>query len=198
MDTPPLKRVKTQLAPQGSSNDAAFTVQAFFPSEADFASKGTIILPFVQHYRDHGFCLLRGLVSEEEMDSLREELEYFRNHCPSERGGQLDADGKSIPGSPSAYSFVGGGKPKGDDERTFIASDDLVLTRINGAVSFPPEDTAGAAARKMAAHPSLLKAVERIYGEDFIPYGDSYVVKPPQDGAGWDWHQVLCFVLHFK
>jgi hypothetical protein len=126
------------------------------------------------------------------MGGLRAELDYVRKHCPSERGGRLDADGKHIPGSSSAYSFVGGGKPKGDDERTFIASDDLVLTRVNGVVSFPPEDNAGAAARKMAAHPNLLRAVESIYGNDFIPYGDSYVLKPPQDGAGWDWHQVLC------
>jgi len=134
----------------------------------------------LQHYREKGYVLLKSLLSPEEVADLRAEVEELIHRAPCERGSKKDKEGNAVPGGPEYYNFTD--PVKGDDPRTFTSTRS-VLNRINYMFNFAP------AALRCAGNPKVLQVAEDIYGADFVPFSESYVVKPPEDGAGFCWHQ---------
>jgi len=43
--------------------------------------------------------------------------------------------------------------------------------------------------RRMYGNPRILKCIESIYDPDFLPFAESIVIKMPDDGAPFPWHQ---------
>ena len=135
----------------------------------------------VAHYKHTGFVVLRGLYDPLEVADIREEFEHLLEHCPAERGSAVDKHGRPVPGgSGSYYNFTD--PDGGDDPRTFNATK-VVLNRVNDPLSFAP------AVRTAYGSPRLLACAASIYGADVVPFGQSHVLKPPRDGAGFSWHQ---------
>ena len=58
------------------------------------------------------------------------------------------------------------------------------MNRINSPLPRSPT------IQRCYGNPRMLRAVERIYGEDFCPFAESLVLKNPHDGAGFTFHQV--------
>lgn len=137
----------------------------------------------LEQYKTKGYVLLRQMLSPREVAELQAELDDLIERSPLERGDEVDKTGKPLPGRlTDNYKFTD--PVKADDPRTWVnASAKAVLNRIAGVIQFAPQALA------TAGNPRLLAAVEDIYGADFVPFGESYVLKPPNDGAGFTWHQ---------
>ena len=133
------------------------------------------------HYHEFGFVVLRGLYDVAEVTALRAEFESLLDHCPSERGSEVDRYGLPVLGSPTHYNFTD--PVRGDDPRTFNSTK-VVLNRVNDPLSFSP------AIRTAYGAPRLLACATSLYGSDVVPFGQSLVLKPPHDGAGFSFHQV--------
>jgi hypothetical protein len=137
------------------------------------------------HYKQFGFVVLRQLYEPWEVGVLRDEFEELLERAPSPRGSQTDRHGQPIPsaGQPEpARHFKFTDPERGDDPRTFNSSKET-LNRVDGALGFMP------AIRRAYGAPRLLASAATLLGDDFVPFGDSYVTKPPRDGAGFTFHQ---------
>ena len=133
-------------------------------------------------YREQGFTVVPGLLAPGELERLRAELEDLVRRAPAGRGSALDAQGEAVPGGAVYFNFTD--PAAGDDPRTFNATNcKTTLNRVNQMFKFAPR------ALQAAGSPRLLGAVQDIYGPGFVPFGESYVVKAPGDGAGFAWHQ---------
>ena len=132
------------------------------------------------HYHEFGFVVLRSLYDAAEVEGLRAEFEHLLAHRPVERGSAVDAHGALVPGSARHYNFTD--PVRGDDPRTFNTTK-VVLNRVNDPLSFAP------AIRTAYGSPKLLACASSLYGPDVVPFGQSLVLKPPHDGAGFSFHQ---------
>ena len=164
------------------------------------------------HYRRWGFAVVRGLLPVAEAAAVAAASQRLIERAPSERGGALDAQGRPCPDS-AAYSFTD--PVKADDARTYLhAGQQFVLNRINSPLPMaeplrvmcappPPSSSSHRAAhtpcqcplsaRVRASRygsPRLLGTVQAIYGSDFVPFAESLVLKQPDSGAGFRFHQV--------
>ena len=135
----------------------------------------------IEHYYEHGYVILRSLYDKREVDELRAEYEHLLDHRPSERGSSLDRYGRPVPGGDASH-FNFTDPVTGDDPRTFNATT-TVLNRVNDPMSFAP------AVRTAYGSPRLLACATSLYGADVVPFGQSLVLKPPRDGAGFSFHQ---------
>lgn len=141
-----------------------------------------------EHYRTQGYVLVPQVLSADEVADLHKEFADLFARKPKARGGKLDTVGNPIPGPTEHFSFTD--TEKGDDPRTYT-SKTQVLNRINQMFLFAP------AALRTAGNPRLLGLVEDLYGPDFLPFGEAYVVKPPKEGAGWSFHQDTGVAIDF-
>ena len=174
-----LRRLHAELRPRG----AAAAPQLELADDAhsgEQLSRG-LTASQVAHYKEFGFVVLRRLYEPVEVSALRSEFDHLLKHCPAERGSPVDNSGGPVPGSPGNYNFTD--PVSGDDPRTFNSSTE-VLNRVNGCMHFCE------ACRTAYGSRRLLSSAESIYGRDFLPFGISYVLKPPHHGAGFSWHQV--------
>lgn len=131
-------------------------------------------------YHKRGFVVVPNLLASGELERLRNELERLVEGAPAGRGVAVDTQGRDVLGGPTYYNFTD--PVEADDPRTFNSTK-TTLNRINQMFKFAPR------ALQAAGSPRLLGAVEDIYGPGFVPFGESYVVKTPGDGAGFAWHQ---------
>eukprot|EP01048_Picozoa_sp_COSAG05_P018197 COSAG05_NODE_2619_length_2831_cov_3.448023_1_plen_254_part_10 len=155
------------------------------PERSGAALLGGLTAAQVQHYRQNGFVVLRRLYEPSEVDVLREEFNTLLDRAPGVRGSGMDARGDPIPSAhlPAAASFFKFTDPeRGDDPRTFNSTE-RVFNRVDDALAFMP------AIRRSYGSPRLLASAASLLGADFVPFGDSYVAKPPRDGAGFTFHQ---------
>eukprot|EP01048_Picozoa_sp_COSAG05_P021155 COSAG05_NODE_3807_length_1829_cov_8.721473_1_plen_338_part_00 len=133
------------------------------------------------HYCRHGFCRVRSLLSAAEAEAVLAASRDLISYAPAQRSGSLDVQGRVCP-APGSYSFTD--PVKADDSRTYLhAGQQFVLNRINAPL--PMSETL----RTMYGSPRLLSTVEAIYGADFVPFAESLVLKQPDSGAGFRFHQ---------
>jgi hypothetical protein len=133
------------------------------------------------HYGEFGFVVIKGMLSQLEASSVLAAARELIDNAPAERGGTLDRDGRQCK-HPGAYAFTD--PVTADDARTYLVpGQGLVLNRISAPMPMAP------AFRTVFGNPRMLRAVERIYGRDFCPFAESLVLKNPQDGAGFQFHQ---------
>ena len=180
---PRLQAVHSQLSTPGAAAASVHQQQARERSGAELREGLTDAQ--VEHYHQHGYVVLRQLYAPDEVATLREEFDTLLERSPSSRGSVIDARGEAIPSAslpdPASY-FKFTDPEKGDDPRTFNSSTQ-VLNRVDDALAFMP------AIRRSYGSTRLLASVSSLLGPDFVPFGDSYVAKPPRHGAGFAWHQ---------
>jgi ectoine hydroxylase-related dioxygenase (phytanoyl-CoA dioxygenase family) len=126
----------------------------------------------IAHYNENGFLLLKGFVADSEIEMLRDELDSMIAHAPVRRGAAEDKFGQPIE-HPNNFAFI--------DLNT--DGTQQVLNRISSPLA--------RSERILQAYgnPTLLKAVESLYGQDFVPFAESVVIKMPGNGARFAWHQ---------
>ena len=123
----------------------------------------------LDHYRACGFVALRNFVAHDEVAALRQEIDRLIAHAPVERGADADATGRPV-AYPRDFAFcdIYGAQVLNRISRPLLHSD--VVLRSYG-------------------HPRLLGAARDLYGDGLVPFAESIVIKLPQCGAPFAWHQ---------
>ena len=124
----------------------------------------------VAHYRSHGYVVVRGLVSGADIALLRDAVRQLLEQAPVGPDQPLDRKGNPVP-YPNDYSFLQS------------AGGAAVLNRISTPLARSTD------VLKVYANPRLLRAVEALYGPDWVPFAESIVIKLPHVGAPFAWHQ---------
>lgn len=117
----------------------------------------------VQEFRDNGCLIVRGVLSPDELEELRE------------ASAQLIENGFSLAPTASEKHDFQFGTLRGGGEK--------ILRRVEYLQS------KDAAFLRLLAHPILLDAAQKVVGEQFVPTYDSLVVKMPQQGVEVPWHR---------
>ena len=151
-------------------------------------------------YWRHGFYVLEGVVSPEELEELRTDMARNLERAPIGRGAEVDAQGRpalSLEFRRPTFSFI---KPLSDP----VGGTNLVGGRHPAKMAEPdpgegaPEEVIHMAygmcqnmpsGLRLYGHPQLLAIAENINGADFTPFNDAIFIKQPGLGGSVAWHQ---------
>ena len=165
-----------------------------------FDESGKLHPEIVQAYSAYGFYVFQGVLAEEELEDIREEMNALNDRFPVDPGSTLDkhgrraisADNKTHPlvwskplGDPLGGSSLASGRhqvkliePEADEN----APEQIVFI-VLGSLQFSET------ALRVYGHPDLLKVAEQVNGDDFTPFNESLFIKEPGRGAAVSWHQ---------
>jgi len=124
----------------------------------------------IHAYRENGFLVLRAFISRDEIDRLRKAVDRMVAGAPVKRGAEHDSLDRPV-NHPKDFSF------------TIRNRGRHVLNRISAPLSH------SMTMLRAYGNPKLLGAVENLYGPDFVPFAESIVIKLPENGAAFAWHQ---------
>jgi phytanoyl-CoA hydroxylase len=122
-----------------------------------------------QFARD-GYACVRKILPEEELHLLRVEMTRMIDEAPLDRESSVDRHGNTV-------------EHAGDF--TFSDLDDgrQILARINHQLA------RSSVMRLAYGNPDVLRLVESVYGREFVPFGESIVIKLPENGSAFPFHQ---------
>jgi len=129
-------------------------------------------------YHENGYLALRGFIEPSEVTRLRDEVKLMMETAPVQRDATQDKFGRPVE-MPSDFAFAdveAGQNGSGNDSRQ-------ILNRISNQVA------RSAVMRQAYGNPKLLGCLESLYGADFLPFAESIVLKLPNQGAPFWWHQ---------
>ena len=124
----------------------------------------------LDQYRAQGYLRVRDFVPPDEIHRLRRAVDALVGTAPTAPGADTDANGHPVE-YPGDFAFT-----RLDDGRH-------VLNRISAPLA------CSTALRRAYGNPRLLSCVQALYGPDFLPFAESIVIKLPQNGAAFAWHQ---------
>lgn len=165
-----------------------------------FDANGRLAEDIAAAYSHYGFYVFEGVLSETELDDIKQDLDTLRNTFPLEPGGKLTADGRPALGANSHSLNLLWSKPLGDP----LGGTELANGRHQVKLFEPEadEDTPqevpflllgslqhSEACLRVYGHPQLLQIAASINGDDFTPFNESLFIKDPGVGAAVSWHQ---------
>ena len=115
-------------------------------------------------YAEEGYVTISQALSDRELEMMREEMDRMIVSAPTSPGGAVDAAGNTVEW-PEDFSF-----PEEDDKKPILIRISRQLRRSS-------------LMRIIYGSPKVLGLVESIYGPEFVPFGESIIVKLPADGA---------------
>ena len=153
-----------------------------------------------QAYWKHGFYVFTQVLSEAEVEELRNDVLNVLEHAPVGPGQKVDADGNPVVGAEMKrypYHFV---KPLSDPVGGTASSEGRHMSKMaeanpgENAPEYVIQIIAGMcqlfeSGLRVYGHPHLLAVAEAINGSDFVPYNDAIFVKQPGLGGSVAWHQ---------
>lgn len=165
-----------------------------------FDQDGSLQRSIVEAYWRHGFYVFKGVLSQEELQDLHDDIERVRACAPVAKGADVDGQGRPALGAgPEARNLLwvkplsdalggteraGGRHPVPMFEPTAPADAPRhVLQLIAGSLQYSD------ACLRLYGHPKLLAVAEQINGEDFTPFHEDIWIKQPGLGAAVAWHQ---------
>ena len=122
----------------------------------------------LQSYENDGYLRLHRFLDGREVEHLNTEMQRLIDRAPV---STADASEPNPAGSSGGYSF------------TALADGRKILNRISYQLA-----KSGVMLRAYG-NPKLLGTVQDIYGPDFVPFAESIVIKMPENGAAFAWHQ---------
>ena len=125
----------------------------------------------LEHYEQLGYIVLRDFVEQHEVATLRNEVERLIEHAPVGPGAGTDPTGRKVE-DPQDFAFTDLGATNGQ-----------VLNRISRPLLHSP------IVLRSYGHPRLLGAAADLYGTGLVPFAESIVIKMPERGAPFAWHQ---------
>ena len=166
----------------------------------EFDNDGKLAANILEAYKKYGFYVFTGVLDQDELEDIKQDLEKMKKRFPIGPGEELAADGSpglgvncdtqtlvwSKPlGDPLGGSTLANGRhevklyePKAADDAP-EASPFILL----GSLQFSE------ACLRVYGHPQLLKIAEEINGKDFAPFNETLFIKEPGIGAAVSWHQ---------
>ena len=165
-----------------------------------FTESGALADEIRAAYSEYGFYVFENVLSAEELEDIKADLDTMRAQFPTGPESQVNAAGEPALGADAKALTLVWSKPLGDP---------LGVTELaNGrhqVKMFEPEADAEAppaapfillgslqfsdACLRTYAHPELLKVTESINGPDFAPFNEALFIKEPGIGAAVSWHQ---------
>ena len=151
-------------------------------------------------FKEHGFYVFEGVVSKDEIEELRKDMQFLLEHAPTGKDSDVDAQGRPAYGTKfarSPYSFI---KPLSDPwggTELLNGRHPHQMVQPTPEADSPKEtpyllsgmcQTMGSGLR-LYGHPSLLTIAAGINGDDFVPFNDAIFVKQAGLGGSVAWHQ---------
>ena len=165
-----------------------------------FTESGTLTEAIRVAYSEYGFYVFENVLSAEELDDIKADLDTMRAQFPTGPESQVNAAGEPALGADAKALTLVWSKPLGDP----LGGTELANGR-HQVKMFEPEADAEAppaapfillgslqfsdACLRTYAHPELLKVTESINGPDFAPFNEALFIKEPGIGAAVSWHQ---------
>ena len=165
-----------------------------------FDENGNLSSTIKEAYSKNGFYIFEGVLNNEEVEDIKEDLENLRQQFPTGPESTLNAKGEPAMNAESKSLTLVWSKPLGDP----LGGTELANGR-HQIKMFEPEAKEDApmavplillgslqfsdACLRTYAHPKLLKVAESINGKDFAPFNEALFIKEPGIGAAVSWHQ---------
>ena len=165
-----------------------------------FDENGGLSSTIKEAYSKNGFYIFEGVLNNEEVEDIKEDLENLRQQFPTGPESTLNAKGEPAMNAESKSLTLVWSKPLGDP----LGGTELANGR-HQIKMFEPEAKEDApmavplillgslqfsdACLRTYAHPKLLKVAESINGRDFAPFNEALFIKEPGIGAAVSWHQ---------
>ncbi|MGB1917666.1 MAG: phytanoyl-CoA dioxygenase family protein [Luminiphilus sp.] len=165
-----------------------------------FTQSGALAEEIRAAYSEYGFYVFENVLSDEELDDIKADLDTMRAQFPTGPESQVNAAGEPALGADAKALTLVWSKPLGDP----LGGTELANGR-HQVKMFEPEADADApmaapfillgslqfsdACLRTYAHPELLKVTESINGPDFAPFNEALFIKEPGIGAAVSWHQ---------
>ena len=165
-----------------------------------FTESGALTEEIRVAYSEYGFYVFENVLSAEELDDIKADLDTMRAQFPTGPESQVNAAGEPALGADAKALTLVWSKPLGDP----LGGTELANGR-HQVKMFEPEADAEAplaapfillgslqfsdACLRTYAHPELLKVTESINGPDFAPFNEALFIKEPGIGAAVSWHQ---------
>ena len=166
----------------------------------EFEDNGRLSAHILDAYNKYGFYVFTGVLQQEELEDIKQEIEALKKTFPVGPGQKLAAGGsRAMDADCSAQTFVWS-KPLGDP----LGGSTLANGRHQVKLLEPKAaDDAPEAAPfillgslqffetclRVYGHPQLLRIAEEINGKDFAPFNEALFLKEPGIGAAVSWHQ---------
>ena len=165
-----------------------------------FDENGNLSSAIKEAYSKNGFYIFEGVLNNEEVEDIKEDLENLRQQFPTGPESKLNAKGEPAMNAESKSLTLVWSKPLGDP----LGGTELANGRHQIKMFEPEakEDAPSAvplillgslqfsdACLRTYAHPKLLKVAESINGKDFAPFNEALFIKEPGIGAAVSWHQ---------
>jgi ectoine hydroxylase-related dioxygenase (phytanoyl-CoA dioxygenase family) len=165
-----------------------------------FNEDGSLDQSILDAYSKYGFYIFEGVIGEEELADIEEDLEDLRGRFPTHPGSEVDMHGRPALGVDCQGPGLTWGKPLSDPlGGTEIANGrhQVKLKELDAGEDAPeatPFILLGSlqfsdAAMRTYGHPELLKVAACINGDDFAPFTEVLFIKDPGYGAAVSWHQ---------
>ena len=165
-----------------------------------FTESGALADEIRAAYSEYGFYVFENVLSAEELEDIKADLDAIRAQFPTGPESQVNAAGEPALGADAKALTLVWSKPLGDP----LGGTELANGR-HQVKMFEPEADAEAppaapfillgslqfsdACLRTYAHPELLKVTESINGPDFAPFNEALFIKEPGIGAAVSWHQ---------
>ena len=165
-----------------------------------FTESGALAEDIRAAYSEYGFYIFENVLSAEELDDIKSDLDAMRARFPTGPESRVNAAGEPALGADAKALTLVWSKPLGDP----LGGTELANGR-HQVKMFEPEAGAEAppaapfillgslqfseACLRTYAHPELLKVTESINGPDFAPFNEALFIKEPGIGAAVSWHQ---------
>ena len=161
---------------------------------------GHVSQDILDAYWEYGFYVFAGVIGEEELGELRDDVERVLERAPTHRNAKLDRRGQPAIGQEFQRSSFSFSKP---------LSDPLGGTNLNHGrhpvKMIEPEPDSNAPTQfvdllignlqlmdsclRLYGHPDLLAVAAAVNGEDFVPFNEVTFLKEPGLGVSVAWHQ---------
>ena len=161
---------------------------------------GKLAREILEAYREHGFYVFENVVDGNELQELREDVEYVLSRAPVEPEAELDATGRPAMGpeytrypyrfaKPLSDPLGGTHKNKGRHPVKMLNptpgedAPNWTIELLTGNLHLMDS------CLRLYGHPGLLAVAEAINGPDFVPYNEVAFIKEPGLGPSVAWHQ---------
>jgi Phytanoyl-CoA dioxygenase (PhyH) len=165
-----------------------------------FDDDGRLAQDIMEAYSTFGFYIFEGVISELELEDIRQDLQALRETFPDEPGGKLTAAGLPALGAESRSLNLAWSKPLGDplggtehaNGRHQVKMIELAAKKdatkevpflLLGSLQYSE------ACLRIYGHPQLLRVAASVNGDDFTPFNEALFIKDPGVGAAVSWHQ---------
>ena len=161
---------------------------------------GKLEADILDAYRRHGFYVFEGVIGDQELAELRDDVERVLDGAPATPDSDTDAHGRPALGREyqrATYRFA---KPLSDPRGGTAVNKGRHPVKM-----FDPAPSADApewtvenvygnlqimdSALRLYGHPGLLAVAEAVLGDDFVPYNEVVFIKDPGLGPSVAWHQ---------